>query len=125
MKKYNKSEIMKNAWRMVKETGLTMSSALKRAWAIEKGTVKTLKEEMVEKMENLIAMASDVMNYRISVNDWVKYGKNRTYLKIIETRNNSKHHVEYDFGYIDNTTNEYIAGRRNLNARYTLSGSSY
>lgn len=125
MTKYNKSEIMKNAWTMVKEVGLTISTALKKAWAIAKGTVKTLKEEMVEKMENLISLASPVMNYRISTKDWSNYGKNRTYLKVIETRDNSKHYVEYDFGYIDNNKNEYVAGKKDLNARYTLSGTRF
>lgn len=126
MTKYNKSEIMKNAWTMVKEAGLTISEALIRAWAIAKGTVKTLKEQMVEKMENLINLASPVMNYRVSVKDWSNYGKNRTYLKIVETRDYTKHYREYDCGYIDNLTNTYVAGRnRNLNERYTLSGARF
>lgn len=118
---YNKSEIFKNAWTMVKEAGLTISAALKKSWAMAKGTVK----KMIEKMESLISLASPVMNYRISVKDWSNYGKNRTYLKIIETRDNSKHYVEYDFGYIDNNKNEYVAGRKDLNARYTLSGARF
>lgn len=122
---YNKSEIFKNAWAMVKKAGLTMSEALKKAWAMAKKVTKTLKEEMLEKMENLVNLASPVMNYRIMANDWVKYGKNRTYLKIIETRNHSKHHIEYDFGYIDNDKNEYVAGRKNLDENYTLSGASF
>lgn len=121
---YNKSEIFKKAWEMVKKVGLTISKALKEAWAMAKA-IKTLKEEMIEKMENLVNLASPVMNYKIVVNDWVKYGKNRTYLKIVETRNNSKHHIEYDFGYIDNDKNEYVAGKRNLNENYTLSGASF
>lgn len=32
----NRSEIMKNAWKLVKEAGLTLSAALKRAWAFAK-----------------------------------------------------------------------------------------
>lgn len=125
MTKYNKSEIMKNAWKMVKEVSLTISEALKKAWSIAKGTVKTLKDEMVEKMENLVSLASPVMNYRMSVKDWSNYGKNRTYLKVIETRDNSKHYIEYDFGYIDNNKNEYVAGKKDLNERYTLSGARF
>ena len=119
---YNRSEIFKNAWAMVKEAGMTISAALKKAWAMAKGS---LKEQMVAKMEMLVSMASPVMNYKVVANNWVKYGKNRTYLKIVETRNNSKHFVEYDFGFIDNNTNEYVAGRKDLNRRYTLAGMAY
>lgn len=120
--KYNKSEIFKNAWAMVKEAGMTLSAALKNAWAIAKGT---LKEQMFKKMEMLVSIATPVFNYKVVAKDWVKYGKNRTYLKIIETRNNSKHYIEYDFGYVDNNTNEYVSGRRDLDKRYTLSGSIF
>lgn len=35
---YNKSQILKNAWRMVKGSGKTLSAALKESWAIAKGT---------------------------------------------------------------------------------------
>lgn len=40
----NRSEIMKNAWRLVKEAGLSISAALKRAWAFAKQTVNSLFE---------------------------------------------------------------------------------
>lgn len=48
--KYNKSEIMKNAWAIRRETGCTMSEAMKKAWAIAKAqkvekTVETLTVE--------------------------------------------------------------------------------
>lgn len=32
MKKYDLSNIMKQAWKMVKEIGLTISAALKKSW---------------------------------------------------------------------------------------------
>ena len=32
MKKYNLSNIMKRAWALVKEVGMTISSALKESW---------------------------------------------------------------------------------------------
>ena len=32
-------------------------------------------------------------NYRVTMTDWANYGKDRTYLKVIETNNNSKHYV--------------------------------
>lgn len=42
MTKYNRSEVFKKAWRMVKNNGLTMSEALKRSWKSEKQRVKDL-----------------------------------------------------------------------------------
>ena len=40
--KYNKSEIMKAAWNMVKVAGMTISAALKNAWAAAKSVIKTI-----------------------------------------------------------------------------------
>lgn len=40
--KYNKSEIMKAAWNMVKVAGITISAALKNAWAAAKSVIKTI-----------------------------------------------------------------------------------
>ena len=40
--KYNLSQIMKNAWNMVKTMGMTMSAALKSAWASAKSPLKQL-----------------------------------------------------------------------------------
>ena len=41
MKKYNLSKIMKRAWELVKEAGMTISSGLKKAWAEAKTTKKS------------------------------------------------------------------------------------
>ena len=51
---YNKSEIMKNAWKMVKEFKMSISAALKSAWAAAKGTLKQLhiKEWFANKLAN-------------------------------------------------------------------------
>lgn len=40
MKKYNLSEIMKRAWEMVKDFGVTMSEALTKSWAIAKDSMR-------------------------------------------------------------------------------------
>lgn len=40
--KYNKSEIMKAAWNLVKTAGMTISAALKAAWSAAKSVVKTI-----------------------------------------------------------------------------------
>ena len=39
MTKYNKSYIMRTAWRTVKATGVSISVALRAAWAQEKAEV--------------------------------------------------------------------------------------
>lgn len=45
MKKYNLSEIMKNAWTIRRKLVITMSVALKKAWAIAKEAKKMLGSE--------------------------------------------------------------------------------
>lgn len=46
--KYNKSEIMKNAWNIRRATGCTMSAALVKAWANAKAPAKTVETLTVE-----------------------------------------------------------------------------
>lgn len=45
MKKYNRSEIFKKAWNMVKNSKLTMSEALKEAWRHAKERAVEVKED--------------------------------------------------------------------------------
>lgn len=54
--KYNKSEIMKAAWNLVKTAGMTISAALKAAWASAKSPLKQLhmKEWFANKVANEI-----------------------------------------------------------------------
>ena len=54
--KYNKSEIMKAAWNLVKTAGMTISAALKSAWASAKSPLKQLyiKEWFANKVANEI-----------------------------------------------------------------------
>ena len=123
MKKYNLSVIMKRAWTLVKTAGMTISSGLKKAWKEAKEMEKTLREKIVDELKSLIAEACDCYKYEISENNWEKYGKSRTYFSIIERRSNSTHYVKYDFGYIDNNTNNYIPGKKDAFGKYSLSGS--
>lgn len=126
-------KIMTRAWEIAREAAAQfggkakqyISGALKMAWAEAKAPAMTVKEWAVSIMEKLVDMAVDCYDYRIVTNDWVKYGKDRTYLTVIETAKNSKHHKEYNFGFIDNKTNTYVPGKKNLNERYTLSGAGY
>ena len=48
MKKYNLSNIMKRAWALVKEVGMTISSALKESWKEAKKVAEEIKNVVVE-----------------------------------------------------------------------------
>lgn len=123
MKKYNLSNIMKRAWELVKKSGMTISSALKKAWKEAKNMVATLIDKVTAELESIISEASDVYEYEIKTNLWENYGKSRTYIKVAQSRSHSKHYATYDFGYIDNITNEYHAGKHDAFGNYTLSGN--
>ena len=44
MRKYNLSKIMKRAWELVKKSGMTISSGLKKAWE----EAKSMAEKIIE-----------------------------------------------------------------------------
>ena len=69
--KYNLSKIMKRAWELVKEFGMTISSGLKKAWK----EARSMKEQLIAKMELLTSLANKAYDYKISVSDWENYGK--------------------------------------------------
>ena len=87
-----------------------------------KNTVVTLQnaKDNGEKITMLTAY-----DYSISTNEWKKYGKERLYLAVYETRENSKHNVKYDFGYIDLLTANYVAGKKDLTQNFDLSGARF
>lgn len=128
MKKYNLSQIMKRAWELVKKLGWTISQGLKRAWKeakaiqVEAAEV-SLEEQVIAKLQERINIASDVYNYEIQTNLWENYGKSRTYFKVVETRNHSKHYGVRDYGYIDNQKNVYVAGKNDAFGKYDFSGN--
>ena len=95
---YNKKNIMKNAWDIRRGNNVSMSVALKAAWAIEKAMAAA--EE---------AGKESGWNYKVSANDWNKYGKSRTYIatRIYTNAWNLKREVK--LGYVDNMTGEFIA----------------
>lgn len=54
--KYNRSEIFKKAWKMVKETANTISEALRKAWAEAKANVEVeMSEEVRTKYNNALS----------------------------------------------------------------------
>ena len=96
--KYNKKQIMKTAWSIRRDANVDMGTALRAAWALE----KTMIAAETEGKES-------GWNYRVSVRDWAKYGKNRTYVTTRIYTNAWSLKREIEFGYIDNLTGEYHA----------------
>jgi hypothetical protein len=124
--KYDRKAVMLRAWEIFHtlqgDRDAKLSHALKMAWAEAKAP-KSLKEEIISKVEYIVSKASDRYNYEIVVRDWTNYGKSRTYIKVKETSNSSKHYKCYDFGYIDNIANTYIAGNKDANGNFNLAGA--
>ena len=83
------------------------------------------REEAIKRLETIIENSTTAYDYSISTNEWKKYGKERLYLAVYETRENSKHNVKYDFGYIDLLTANYVAGKKDLTQNFDLSGARF
>ena len=95
---YNKHEIMVNAWSIRKTTNVSMSTALKAAWALAK-VIKTAE-----------AVAEDIgWNTKIRVNDWAKGGHNRTYIEVAVYTNAWNLKRTNKIGYVNNLTGEFVA----------------
>ena len=95
---YNRRQIMRNAWAIRRESNVDMSTALKAAWALEKAMAAA---EAAGKESG--------WNYKVCANDWVKYGKNRTYVSTRIYTNAWNLKREIKFGYVDNLTGAFIA----------------
>lgn len=95
---YNKKNIMNNAWTIKRTTNVTMSTALKAAWALEKAMIAAEK-----------AGEESGWNYKVVASDWVKYGKNRTYVSTRIYTNAWNLKKEIKMGYVDNMTGEMVA----------------
>lgn len=78
--------------------------------------------EQVKERLRVIIENSGKGNYELEgkMNLWENYGKSRTYIKIVETSKLSKHYIERQYGYIDNKTGEYFAGKNDLTKTITL-----
>ena len=95
---YNRHEIMVNAWRIRRENNVSMSVALKAAWALAKA-IKAAE-----------ALAADIdWNTKIRVNDWIKAGRSRTYVEVAVYTNAWSRKRTEKIGYVDNMTGEFIA----------------
>ena len=95
---YNKHEIMVNAWSIRKTANVSMSTALKAAWALAKAN------------KAAEAVAEDIgWNTKIRVNDWVKGGHNRTYIEVAVYTNAWHRKRTNQIGYVNNLTGEFVA----------------
>ena len=106
-----------------------LSAALRKAWAEFKDAAKSVKDQVIARL-NAIVAASVTHSYcelTIVARDWTNYGKDRTYVKIVErsTSRISKHYVEREYGYIDNIANTYVVGKHNVFDNYTFSGARF
>ncbi len=84
------------------------------------------KNEVINRLNAIANEANSHDNgyhYEVITNEWVKYGKDRTYFSIVETRDNSKHYVKKDYGYYDNNADEFVAGKASID--YTFSGEKF
>lgn len=96
--KYNKRNVMRNAWAIRRSSNVSMSVAMKAAWALEKALVAA--EEIGQESG---------WNYRVKANDWCKYGKNRTYISTRIYTNAWNLKREHKLGYVDNLTGTFVA----------------
>ena len=98
MKKYDVRSIMVNAWSIRRTNNVSMSTALRAAWALAKA---------IEKAEDIAAEIN--WNTKVKVNDWMKYGKSRTYVEVAVYTNAWNRKRTEKIGYVDNMTGNFVA----------------
>lgn len=95
---YNKTEIMRNAWNIRRTANVSMSIALKSAWALAKAMISAEK------------IAADIdWNTKVRINDWAKGGHNRTYIEVAVYTNAWNRKRTEKVGYVNNLTGEFVA----------------
>lgn len=105
--KYNRSEIMRNAWTAVRTLGISMSEALKKAWAAAKAVVEKIVFNGVAKVairENgeinpNVGGKNDCDSNYLTFKLWEKGGKRRIYMNDYKRRS---------CGYIDLDNNTIV-----------------
>jgi len=98
MTKYNKSNIMKRAWSLVKGIEITLSEALKKAWAeakelLNKITFDGFAKVLIPGKEDYLESESNYMTFKL----WEKGTKKRVYINDCKRRS---------YGFIDCNTKE-------------------
>ena len=89
---------MVNAWHIRRNANVSMSTALRSAWALAKAMNKA--EEIAANID---------WNTKVHVNDWAKYGKSRTYVEVAVYTNAWNRKRTEKIGYVDNMTGEFVA----------------
>ncbi len=84
------------------------------------------KNEAIQRLELIVAETKKTSirgyDYEVIARDWENYGKSRTYLKLIEYGEGTKHNIQMDYGYIDNHSGEYFPGRIDMRNDFTAGG---
>lgn len=96
--KYDKRYIMTTAWTIRRRDNVSMSVALKAAWAIEKAEVAAEAEGR-----------ECGWKYTVKTDAWCKYGKSRTYVETRIYTNAWNYKRSIYKVYIDNCTGETVA----------------
>lgn len=100
--KYNRSEIMKAAWKMHRSynaRALTFGQCLARAWAKAKEAAKVAAQIAVRFVDGMIVK---VENLEFSLRRWTKYGMDRVYINFGKDK----------VGYMDISTKS-VSGKLN------------
>lgn len=86
------------------------------------------KQDYILKLKVIAEHGENGYNTEVSISDWEKNGKSRTYLKINAYREgDGKFHHSKDYGYFDNKSNSYESskGYGGLDGKtYSVNGSS-
>lgn len=107
MKKYDLSKIMKRAWGLVKEAGMTISSGLKKAWR----EAKEMTYEAIEEAAQKYVKDHYPSNGYFTAKRWTKHGKDRIYFNICR-RN---HRYYSTAGCWDLIEDKYVAPVKGVN----------
>ena len=81
--------------------------------------------EAVNRLETIIANSASGVKYNIHENLWERGEMSRTYYSITAQNQGSTTIRTYDYGFVNNKTGEYRAGRHDLRKNYTLSGAKF
>lgn len=114
MKKYNLSEIMKRAWSLVKEFGMTLSEGLKKAWSEAKSVKENIVDVIKSNLEDMLYGCKYIdLGYDrvVSAKLWEKNGNKRMYFNINCYTANGRYKGQYKAGYVNMFTGEYIVSR--------------
>ena len=113
MKKYNLSEIMRNAWNTYRKfksflSPLSFAECLRRAWAAAKSATVKVAEITLEAVKAAASKLISSGEYEsISYREWSNYGMSRIYIKAIRHTLAGNARIA-DCGYWDLDNSKYV-----------------